>query len=298
MTSSLSSMTGFARASGSLNGLGWAWEARSVNGKSLDVRLRLPAAFERLDQQVRALASSRFKRGSLQISLQVQEPPRGGAIVVNENLLETLKEIAEKHSKASGGQGVDMAQLLNIRGVVELVDAPADDAVQAAQDAALLAGLNTVLNGLVEARNAEGARLAAVLADQIGRIETLTFAARDNPARKPEAIRQRLSEQVQRLMDGNAGTLDAARLHQEAMLLAAKADTQEEIDRILSHVTAARKLLSGAEAAGRKLDFLVQEFNREANTLCSKSPDASLTAIGLELKLVIDQVREQVQNVE
>ncbi len=291
-------MTGFARASGSLNGLGWAWEARSVNGKSLDVRLRLPAAFERLDQQVRALASSRFKRGSLQISLQVQEPPRGGAIVVNENLLETLKEIAEKHSKASGGQGVDMAQLLNIRGVVELVDAPADDAVQAAQDAALLAGLNTVLNGLVEARNAEGARLAAVLADQIGRIETLTFAARDNPARKPEAIRQRLSEQVQRLMDGNAGTLDAARLHQEAMLLAAKADTQEEIDRILSHVTAARKLLSGAEAAGRKLDFLVQEFNREANTLCSKSPDASLTAIGLELKLVIDQVREQVQNVE
>jgi uncharacterized protein (TIGR00255 family) len=290
-------MTGFARASGTVNGLAWAWEAKSVNGKSLDVRLRLPPNFERLEQQARALASAKFKRGNLQIGLQVQEQRREGTVLVNDELLEKLAAIAERHRESVGGPPVDVALLLNVRGVVELVDAMPDETTLTTQDSELLLGLEETLMELAKARRNEGERLAIVLADQIARIESLALQARDNPARRPEAVRQRLSEQVQRLLDASA-SLDQQRLYQEAMLLATKSDIQEELDRLLSHVAAARKLLQSPEAAGRKLDFLVQELNREANTLCSKSGDISLTETGLELKLVIDNLREQALNIE
>ncbi len=297
MTSTLSSMTGFARASGAINGFAWAWEPNSVNGKGLDVRLRLPPNFERLEQQARALASAKFKRGNLQIGLQVQEQRREGTVLVNDELLEKLAAIAEKHRESVGGPPVDVAQLLNVRGVVELVDAMPDETTLTAQDAELLLGLEETLTELAKARRNEGERLAAILADQIVRIESLALQARDNPARRPEAVRQRLSEQVQRLLDAST-SFDQQRLYQEAMLLVTKSDIQEELDRLLSHVAAARKLLQASEAAGRKLDFLVQELNREANTLCSKSADISLTETGLELKLVIDNLREQALNIE
>lgn len=297
LTFTLSSMTGFARASGVFNGIAWSWEAKSVNGKGLDVRLRLPPNFERLEQQARALASAKFKRGNLQIGLQVQEQRRESTVLVNDELLDKLAAIAEKHRESVGGPAVDVAQLLNIRGVVEVVDALPDETTLAAQDAEFLLGLEEALTELAKARRNEGARLAMVLTEQIARIETLTLQARDNPARRPEAVRKRLSEQVQRLFDSSA-SFDQQRLYQEAMLLATKSDIQEELDRLLSHVAAARKLLQSPEAVGRKLDFLVQELNREANTLCSKSADISLTETGLELKLVIDNLREQSLNIE
>jgi uncharacterized protein (TIGR00255 family) len=290
-------MTGFARASGICNGIAWSWEARSVNGKGLDVRLRLPPNFERLEQQAKALAHAKFKRGNLQIGLQVQEQRREAMILVNDQLLEKLATIAERHRQSVGGPPVDVAQLLNIRGVVEVVDALPDEKTLAVQNLELLRGLEETLTELEKARRNEGGRLALVLAEQIARIETLTMQARDNPARRPDAVRLRLSEQVQRLLDASA-SIDQQRLFQEAMLLATKSDIQEELDRLSSHVAAARKLLQSPEAAGRKLDFLVQEFNREANTLCSKSPDISLTETGLELKLVIDNLREQSLNIE
>lgn len=291
-------MTGFARANGNSGGMAWAWEAKSVNGKSLDVRLRLPPSFDRLEQPARTIANAKFRRGNLQIGLQVQEQRRDSAVLVNEELLRTLKGIAEKHRQGAGGAPVDVVQLLKIRGVVDIIEAPADETVLAAQDSALLAGLERALSELAVAREAEGERLSAVLAEQIDRIEAFTIAARDNPARAPQAIRQKLAEQVQRLLEAGNGSFDAARLHQEGILLATKADIQEEIDRLFSHIAAARKILQLPEGAGRRLDFLVQEFNREANTLCSKSSDISLTETGLELKLAIDQMREQAQNIE
>jgi uncharacterized protein (TIGR00255 family) len=290
-------MTGFAQASGVCNGIVWSWEAKSVNGKGLDVRLRLPPNFERLEPQAKALANAKFKRGNLQIGLQVQEQQREATVQVNEQLLEKLAAIAERHRLSVGGRPVDVAQLLNIRGVVDVVDALPDENTLAVLDTELLLGLEEALTELVNARRNEGARLALVLTEQVARIETLTLQARDNPARRPEAVRMRLSEQVQRLLDTSA-SIEQQRLYQEAMLLATKSDIQEELDRLLSHVAAARKLLQSPEAVGRKLDFLVQELNREANTLCSKSPDISLTETGLELKLVIDNLREQSLNIE
>jgi uncharacterized protein (TIGR00255 family) len=227
----------------------------------------------------------------------VQEQRREGTVLVNDELLEKLAAIAERHRESVGGPPVDVALLLNVRGVVELVDAMPDETTLTTQDSELLLGLEETLMELAKARRNEGERLAIVLADQIARIESLALQARDNPARRPEAVRQRLSEQVQRLLDASA-SLDQQRLYQEAMLLATKSDIQEELDRLLSHVAAARKLLQSPEAAGRKLDFLVQELNREANTLCSKSGDISLTETGLELKLVIDNLREQALNIE
>lgn len=291
-------MTGFARTTGNLDGLGWAWEARSVNGKNLDVRLRLAAGFERLEQTVRAMVGSMFKRGNFQVSLEVREQRGPGVPVVNEDLLDQLLVVAEKQRRRTGGPPVDIAALLNIRGVVDVVESHLSENALADRDRALLAGLDTTLLALETARQAEGARLAAVIEEQLARIESLVDSIRGNPARRPEAVRERLAEQVQRLMDSGSASLDAMRLHQEAVLLATKSDIQEEIDRLSAHVAAARKMLGSGEAAGRKLEFLMQEFNREANTLCAKSSDIAVTATGLELKVVIDQMREQALNIE
>ena len=294
----LSSMTGFARATGQTDTLSWSWEIRSVNGKGLDVRLRLPNGFEALDPLLRKELAARFSRGSMQVGLQVRRAADVVAMRVNSALLDWLIEEVRKLEGRLGmtAAPVDPARLLALRGVLEPEEED-PDAVLAAVKEPLLESFRRALDDLEQARRKEGARITEVLKGQVDQIADLVQKARENPARSPEAIRERLRQQVQRLLEASQD-LDEQRLYQEAVILAARADVEEELDRLAAHVAAARELLAGNGPAGRKLDFLAQEFNREANTLCAKSNDASLTRIGLDLKAVIDQFREQVQNVE
>ncbi len=293
----LSSMTGFARSSGEHQGLYWQWEIKSVNGKALDVRLRLPPGFEALEMPVRAALAAAFRRGNLQVSLSVSGALQRETVRLNQEILDRLVAAGEALRERIGGEPLRADALLGIRGVVEVTSLPeAEDQIER-RHAAMLASFGEALKALAAARLEEGARLNAVLAAQVARISELTRAARDNPARSVEAIRARLAEQVSRLMETGAA-LDPDRLHQEAVLAATRADIQEELDRLDSHVEAAHQLLASHDAIGRKFDFLAQEFNREANTLCSKASDRSLSLIGLDLKTVIDQMREQVQNIE
>ena len=290
-------MTGFARASGAHNGLHWQWEIKSVNGKSLDLRCRLPAGLEGLEADLRNAAAAVIKRGSLQVSLSISGALRAEVVRINGAVLDQVITAGESLRDRIGGEPLRADQLLTLRGVLE-VAAPEEDEEQAKRrQAAMLASFAKALSALAAARREEGLRLAAIVDAQVTRIAALAAAARDNPARTPEAIRTRLAEQVARLLDTGA-EFDPARLHQEAVLLATRADIQEELDRLFAHVEAARSLLTESDAVGRKFDFLAQEFNREANTLCSKAVDRSLTAIGLDLKTVIDQMREQIQNIE
>jgi uncharacterized protein (TIGR00255 family) len=294
---SLSSMTGFARASGAHEGFHWQWDVKSVNGKALDVRSRLPQGMEHLEPAVRERASRQLKRGNLQIGLLADGGAGGETIVVNETALQQVLDVAERLARQLGSDPPRIEGLLALRGVLETVRKNEDEDALKQRDQMVLASLDEALAGLKKARRAEGRNLTEVITRQLDRIEELTIAARDNPARTPEAILKRLSEQVSRLMAANT-SFDPDRLHQEAVLLATRADIQEEIDRLFAHIEAARKLLESSEPTGRSFDFLAQEFNREANTLCSKASDRTLTQIGLDLKTVIDQMREQVQNIE
>jgi len=293
----LSSMTGYARASAALDGLHWQWEMKSVNGKGLDVRCRLAPGFETLDLPVRELAQKHLKRGNIQIGLTCDHGGAGQQLAVNEAALEQVVVLAERLRERLGGSPPQVESLLALRGVMDVAVPLEDEAEIVRRDKAMLKSAEEAFQALTLMRKAEGAKLATVLGLHLDRIEKLTIAARDNPARTVEAIRARLAEQVARLMEANA-SFDKDRLHQEAVLLATRADIAEELDRLFAHIEAARRLLLSSDPAGRQLDFLSQEFNREANTLCSKASDRSLTAIGLELKTVIDQMREQVQNIE
>lgn len=293
----LSSMTGFARSAGVFDSLHWQWEIKSVNGKALDIRCRLPTGFEGLEPALRSEAAAKLKRGNLQVALIVSGTERAEAVRLNEQVLADVLAAGEKLRNMIGGEPLRADMILGLRGVLESVSAEEDESRHEARDRALLASYGAALDQLAASRREEGARLAELLAGQIDRIESLTQAAKAHPARSVDAVKARLREQVQKLLETGA-SFDPDRLHQEALLLATRADIQEEIDRLFSHVEAGRALLSSKEAVGRKLDFLAQEFNREANTLCSKSADTSLTAIGLDLKTVIDQLREQVQNIE
>jgi len=290
-------MTGFARATGAISDFQWLWEVKCVNGKSLDVRCRLPPGLESLDLSIRASLAEKIKRGSVQVSLTVSTTSARRRIVVDEAVLDRILEAGERLRERIGGETLRADAILAMRGVVEFVDDPEDEALAEERRQAMLASLGEAVTHLDAARRAEGTRLAAIAAGLLDRIECHTAMARDNPSRSPEAIKTRIREQVARLLDTTAA-LDADRLHQEAVLLAARADVQEEIDRLFAHVAAGRDLLASGDAVGRRFDFLAQEFNREANTLCSKSTDRSLTATGLDLKTAIDQLREQVQNIE
>ena len=293
----ISSMTGFARASGERQGLFWQWEIKSVNGKALDVRLKLPQGFEALEAPERAALAAAFRRGNLQVSLTVSGQMGRETVRLNQDILDRLVAAGETLRDRIGGEPLRADVLLTIKGVVEVATEPEAEGEAEARNAAMLKSFDEALKALGQARREEGDRLDAILSAQVQRIAELADAARHNPSRTPEAIRARLAEQVSRLMETGA-SLDPDRLHQEAVIAATRADIQEELDRLASHVEAAQALLAANDAVGRKFDFLAQEFNREANTLCSKASDRSLTAIGLDLKTVIDQLREQVQNIE
>ena len=288
------SMTGFARADSSLAGRSWAWEVRSVNSKSLDLRCRVPPGFDRFDPIARAEAAKRLKRGSVAMSLTMARTDSAVSYRLNRPLLDELLAVA-RDIEGAGAAPPRLDALLAVRGVIEPVedDAGADEAI----DASVAATLVEALDRLSAARAEEGARLAPTLREMVDRIDDLVDAARACAAAQPDALRARLDGLMSELLS-NAGSLPEDRLAQEAALLVGKADIREELDRLAAHVAQARQLIAAGGVVGRRLDFLCQEFNREANTLCSKSVDVALTRIGLDLKATIEQFREQVQNIE
>jgi uncharacterized protein (TIGR00255 family) len=294
---SLRSMTGFGRADGAAAGYRWTWELRSVNGKGLDLRLRLPPGFERLDLPTRERSAKLLSRGNIQATMTVWRDASSEKLVVNEDVLAGVIAAMERIGSRISVQPPTLDGLLAVRGLIETAEPIDDPEAQAALDDAILANFDEALSDLVAMRAREGSAIAGVLQLRLDEIARLTSAAEGSPARTVEAIRARLAEQVAALIDA-APALDPDRLHQEAVLLATKADIREEIDRLQAHVEAARTLLAEGGPVGRRLDFLAQEFNREVNTLCAKAGDRSLTAIGLELKAVVDQLREQIQNLE
>lgn len=295
----LASMTGFTRAAGEHESVGWIWEIRSVNGKGLDVRVRLPSGYEALEAVVRDQAGKSLKRGSVSISLNVSRAGVEAAYRVNRVLLDNLLALSAelKDDKRLSNEAPRLDALLTVRGVVEAAEAEEDPEAAEARQKAMAASLREALEALIGVRQAEGARLETVLRERLDELDGLCNDAEDAAAMRSQAIRERLAQQVQELLDMSPA-LSEERLAQEAAVLAVKADIREELDRLKSHIEGARGLLDEGIAIGRKLDFLCQEFNREANTLCSKSGDIELTRIGLAMKAAIDQFREQSLNVE
>ena len=291
----LCSMTGFARADGSIAGLPFHWELRSVNGRSLDVRLRLPPGHEALEPAVREAVGKAVSRGNVTATLSLETASAGAEVRINERALATVVAAVERLATRPGFDRARPDGILALRGVLEVGEAASTDTEALRAD--LLAGLAQPLTALVASRRMEGERLGQVLSALVGQIEDLVRRIAALPSRQPDAIRARLAEQVQRLV-GTGAALDADRLHQEAMVIATRVDVEEELKRLGAHVAAARAHLADAAPAGRRLDFLAQELNREANTICSKSGDIEMTRLGLDLKAVIDQMREQVQNIE
>lgn len=289
-------MTGFARAQDSAPPWRLAWEIKTVNSKGLDVRLRLPPGFDAIEQDARARLSARLSRGACYATLAAQRESAAPDVRVNEAALQALAA-ALARVNAPGVAPASLDGLLAVRGVVDVVESVDDEETMARAFAAALASLERALDELLAMRAREGEALHAVLSQRLESIARLAQAADDAPGRKPEAVRARLAQSVAALAEASAA-LDPARLHQEAILLAAKADVREELDRLKAHVSAARELLGAGKPVGRRLDFLAQELGREANTLCSKSNDSQLTQIGMELRVEIEQFREQVQNVE
>lgn len=293
----IQSMTGFARSDGALGDATWHWELRSVNGRSLDLRLKLPLGYESIEPKIREGLARRMTRGSVNVTLSVVREGNQQQLRLNEQALEQILAVAVRVGREIGSPPPRAETLLTLKGVLELVDETEGEEQIAARYEAVLASLNNALDGLVAARLEEGARLRAIIEAQLDEIERLVTTVEAAPSRSLEAIRQRLAEQVARLMDANQ-SLDPLRLHQEAVLLATRADIEEELKRLRAHLVAARGLLASPGGIGRKLDFLTQEFNREANTLTSKAGDNEIAHAGLALKVVIDQMREQVQNIE
>jgi uncharacterized protein (TIGR00255 family) len=293
----LSSMTGFAESAGGQGGLAWRWEAKSVNGRGLDLRLRTPPGMDGLEAPARKLATARFQRGSLQVSLTVEPQEGARGLSIDAAALASAVKLAHEIAAETGLQPARVDGILALKGVIVAEDGtPADPMARALRDAAVLESLAAAFDALAKERLNEGAKLACVLAAQLDEIARLTQEAGALAATQPAALKERLESQLKELLAGSV--VPQERLAQEAALLAAKADIREELDRLAAHVEDARAMLKDGQGVGRKLDFLAQEFNREANTLCSKSSDIALTRVGLALKAVIDQFREQSQNVE
>jgi len=293
----LSSMTGFARGHGTSGSYAWAWEIKSVNGKGLDLRLRLPPGWDAIEAPVRALAAEKFARGSLQANLTVDRIGATPSVRVNAAVLEAVLATMRELSGRIEAAPPSLDGLLALKGVMEIGDPDEQEAERRAAEEAATAGFAEALDALAAMRRHEGLALSRVLTARLAEIAVLAQRAEVAPGRRPEAIRKRLAEQVAALLE-QADRFDASRLHQEAILIATKADVREELDRLAAHLEQARTLLAKGGPVGRRLDFLAQELNREANTLCAKANDVELTNIGLELKAAVEQFREQVQNVE
>jgi uncharacterized protein (TIGR00255 family) len=291
----ISGMTGFGRAEGALEDWSWAVEARSVNGRNLEVRFRGPPGFEGLERTAREGAQARFQRGQLTLGLQARRSETAGAVKVNIEQLERYLAAGAPYVATGMAAVPRLDGLLALRGVIEAADVVGDPEAQAELEAAMAGSIGAALDALLDTRRTEGAALSVVLSGLVDRIFELVAQAQDLAGAQPATIKERFSRRMIELA-GEAVSED--RIVQEAAALAVKADVREELDRLLGHIDAARNLLVSDGAVGRRLDFLTQEFMREANTLCSKSALSALTAVGLDLKAVIEQFREQVQNVE
>jgi uncharacterized protein (TIGR00255 family) len=289
-------MTGFARTIVLIGSRSAVWELKSVNGRNLDMRFRLPAGYERLEPHFRAILQSQLKRGTIAISLTFTEQPQAQIPVINKAALAAMLDLrADMIARNVPLAPSTLEGLLSIKGVIGDDQRLAGEAGE--HDDKVLAAFSDAALELGAARRSEGTAISAIIDRQLGQIEALAKAAKADPSLQTEFIAARLGAQLEALMQSDTA-LDVQRLHMEAALLATKADIREETDRLLMHTANARQLLKTGDGAGRKLDFLAQEFNREANTLCSKANAATLTSIGLELKVTIDQFREQIQNLE
>jgi uncharacterized protein (TIGR00255 family) len=293
----LSSMTGFARSHGISGSYAWAWEVKSVNAKGLEVRLRFPAGWDAIETPVRARTAELLSRGTIQSTLTVTREGVLPVVRVNEAVLsaviETMRDLAERIEASPPS----LDGILAMKGVVEVTDQDENEDERRAAELALIAGFAATLESLAAMRRHEGVALGALLNARLDEIATLTARAEAAPGRRAEAIKARLAEQIATIL-GTSDRFDPDRLHQEALLMASRADIREELDRLVAHVAQARGLLKQGGAVGRRLDFLAQELHRESNTLCAKANDLELTNIGLELKSVVEQFREQVQNLE
>jgi uncharacterized protein (TIGR00255 family) len=289
-------MTGYARAAGSVPGVSFLVEIKSVNARGLDIRMRLAPGYDALEVELRRRIGKAINRGAITLTLNVEREGEGGRVVVNDQALGAVLAAMQRLGNIDADRP-SLDGILALKGVLEQHEAPFTGEAEEELEHAILAAVDSAVADLVAARKEEGARLAEVLLERISEIAALTKAAELHPGRSRDAILERLRQQLADL--GAAGaTLPEDRLAQEAMLLATKADIREELDRLTAHIASARQLIAAGGPVGRKLDFLSQEFNREANTLCSKSNAVELTGIGLDLKAVIDQLREQVQNIE
>jgi len=293
----LSSMTGFARSHGVIGAYAWSWELKSVNAKGLDLRLRLPPGWDAVEGPVRSSAAQALARGNVYGTLAAERKGVAPIVRVNEPVLNavlaTLKGLAGRVEAAEPR----LDGILSLKGVIEVLDEDEREDDRRAAEAAVIAGFQQTVAELAAMRRREGETLGRILAQRLAEIGVLAARADAAPGRRPEAIKARIAELVATLLDAS-NRLDPDRLHQEAILIASKADIREELDRLASHVAQAQRLIADGGAVGRRLDFLAQELNREANTLCAKSNDVELTNIGLELKSVVEQFREQVQNLE
>jgi uncharacterized protein (TIGR00255 family) len=293
----LSSMTGFARSHGVCGSYAWAWEIKSVNGKGLDLRLRLPLGFDAVEVPARARIAEVLARGSIQANLAVERSGATPSVHINSAVLDAVLAALRQIKSRVDATPPSLDGLLAIKGVMEISDSEESEEEKREAEAAVTKGFSDAVAALAEMRRQEGSALKGVLTARLSEIAVLADRADKLPARQPEAIRARLAEQVAALLE-QSERFDADRLHQEAILLATKADVREELDRLAAHVAQARNLIEQGGPVGRRLDFLAQELNREANTLCAKANDVELTNIGLELKATVEQYREQVQNVE
>jgi uncharacterized protein (TIGR00255 family) len=293
----LSSMTGFARSHGASGPYTFDWELKSVNAKGFDLRLRLPPGWDELEAHAKKRAGEVLARGTVYANLNVKRANAMAAVRINEDVLASVIKVAGQLAGKLDAVAPSIDGLLAIKGVIEVVEPEADEEEDEAAKMAAASAFNEALDNLLAMRRREGTTLGQVLSQRMDEIEVLAKKAEASPGRKPEAIRARLAEQVQALLDAS-DRFDADRLNQEALLIAAKADVREELDRIASHISQTRELIGKGGPIGRRLDFLAQEFHREVNTCCSKSNDLELTNTGLEMKSVIEQFREQVQNLE
>ena len=293
----VASMTGFSRTQGAVGPWSYAWELKSVNSKGLDIRLRLPPVFDSLEIKARQAIAARLTRGAITINLTAKRVDEAASVQINRLILDRLLSALAQTPLPENLRPASLDGLLALPGVIEVIQPQEDETLRNQVEADILSALEQALDALVAARHAEGEALRQILSLRLAHIRQLTQNADAHPARQADAIRTRLIQNLAKLVENVEG-LDQARLHQEAVLLAVKSDIREELDRLKAHVDSVNELLATGGPIGRRLDFLAQELGRESNTLCAKSNDPALTAIGLDLKIEVEQFREQVQNIE